>query len=228
MQKPYIKKYGKIAHFTIWTVDGQYIRKNIDEEFTNFGQHYRFSFIPKDEFWIDHEYGPGEDQFYIDHLLVENRLMASGMSYDKALMRADQIEKKERSKSALIKRIASLDSKHLIDDIHKTLLRKYSKNVNVWIVRGELVRGLLFIDFTEGGHDKVYPFVPEKEIWLDDELGPQERKFVLLHELHERYLMSQGWIYKKAHKDSSESEYYCRSHPEELEAKLQLEIDRNK
>jgi hypothetical protein len=29
----------------------------MDEEFTNFGQHYRYPYIPKNELWIDQEAG---------------------------------------------------------------------------------------------------------------------------------------------------------------------------
>ena len=82
MKKPYIKKYKQVSKFTVWIVDGKYIRTNIDEEFTNFGHHLIFSFIPKNEFWIDHEFGESEEaQYYIDHMLIENRLMAQGKSF---------------------------------------------------------------------------------------------------------------------------------------------------
>jgi len=56
--------------------DGVYIRGHIDEEFTNFGQHYRFPFIPERELWIDAEAKDDERAFFIDHLLVEHDLMA--------------------------------------------------------------------------------------------------------------------------------------------------------
>ena len=227
MKKPYIKKLDKIGPITVWIVDGQQVRRSMDEEFTNFGQHGRFPFIPKNEFWIDREFGPGEQQFFIDHLLVEHRLMASGMTYDRALERAAAIERKERRKTELIKETAGLNRPGIIESVHKLLLRKYSRRVKVWVVKGELVRGLFFIDFTEGGHDKVYRFVPENEVWLDDDLSPQERRYVLLHELHERYLMVQGWTYGRAHRDASKVEYYCRSHPGELAANLRREIQRN-
>jgi hypothetical protein len=226
-RKPYLKKYAQVAHFTIWIVDGKFVRAHDDEEFTNFGQHYRFPFIPKSEFWIDEEHGAGEEQFFIDHLLVENKLMSEGMKYDQALERADLKEERERRKTRLIQKLAGLDRKHLIRHIHKTLLRKYSGAVRVWIVRGDLVRDLYFIDFTEGGHDKVYHFVPENEVWLDDDVGPRERRFVLLHELHERALMAKGWTYGRAHRDSSHVEYFCRSHPEKLEKMLREEMRKN-
>jgi hypothetical protein len=227
MKKPYLKKVDQIGPLTVWVVDGQYVRKNVDEEFTNFGQHYRFRFIPLREFWIDEEHGLGEKQFFIDHLLVEHRLMAGGMVYDKALEKADAIERRERRKTELIRQISRLPKKAIIQNIHKRLLKKYSGTVRVWVVKGELVRSLYFIDFTEGGHDKVYHFVPKNEVWLDDDLSPGERKFVLLHELHERHLMSLGWPYFKAHRSSSRIEYHCRAHPEELEENLRLEAEKN-
>jgi len=227
MKKPYIKKLDQIAALAVWIVDGQYVRKNIDEEFTNFGQHYRFRFIPLHELWIDKEHGLGEEQFFIDHLLVEHRLMAGGMTYDRALEKADAVERRERHKAELIREISRLRKKDIVENIHKQLLKKYSRTVQVWVVKGELVRSLEFIDFTEGGHDKVYHFVPKNEVWLDDDLGPGERKFVLLHELHERHLMTLGWAYFKAHRSASRIEYHCRAHPEELEAALRLETEKN-
>jgi hypothetical protein len=228
MKKPYLKKADRIGPVTVWIVDGQYVRKNIDEEFTNFGQHYRFRFIPLHEFWIDEEHGLGEEQFFIDHLLVEHRLMAEGMAYDQALGRADAVERRERRKTELIRELSRLSSRDVVENIHKQLLKKYSGTVSVWIVKGELVRSLYFIDFTEGGHDKVYHFVPRNEVWLDDDLGPGERKLVLLHELHERHLMTLGWPYFKAHRSASRIEYHCRAHPEELEADLRLEAQKNR
>jgi hypothetical protein len=228
MKKPYLKKFDQIGDITIWMVDGQYIRKNIDEEFTNFGQHYGFRFIPTHEFWIDQERSPGEEHFFVDHLLIEQRLMAGGMDYDSALARADAVERRERRKTKLIRGIAKLSRKKIVKNIHTQMLKKYSGTVRVWVVKGDLVRSLYFIDFTEGGHDFVYRnFVPKNEVWLDDDLGRGERRFVLLHELHERYLMSLGWPYYKAHRSASKIEYHCRAHPEELESALRREAKNN-
>jgi hypothetical protein len=218
MKKPYLKKLDQIADIKVWIVDGQYVRGRMDEEFTNFGQHFRFRFIPRQEFWIDQEHGLGEEHFFIDHLLVEHRLMSHGMAYDDALGKADAVELKERRKAELIKQISKLSRRKTLENIHKQMFKKYSGGgVNVWMVRGELVRSLYFIDFTEGGHDLVYPhFIPKNEVWLDDD-----------HELHERHLMGLGWPYVKAHRSASRIEYHCREHPQELEANLLLEAEKN-
>ena len=229
MKKPYIKKLDQIANITVWIVDGQYVRGKIDEEFTNFGQHFRFRFIPMHEFWIDKEHVLGEGKLFIDHLLTEYRLMAQGMAYDKALEKADAVELKERRKAKLVRQISKLSKRKIIQDIHKQPLKKYSGAVKVWIIEGGLVRSLYSVDFTEGGHDLVYPhFIPKNEVWLDDDLSPRERKFVLLHKLHERYLMGLGWPYFKAHRSASRIEYHCREHPDELEANLSLEVEKNR
>jgi hypothetical protein len=230
MKKPYLKKFTKIADFTAWIVDGEYIRENIDEEFTNYGQHYLFPFIPKNEFWIDKERISGEEKYYIHSMLTINRLLARGMSHGKAIKIADQEERSERAKSTLMKKRIGLKKypKKLIDSIHKNLLQKYSnKKIKVWIVSGEIVRDLFFLDFTEGGHGYIYSFIPKNEVWIDDDIEPDEIKFVLLHEMHERALMSKGMKYDLAHADSSKAEYYCRKHPEQIDIKLKKEIEKN-
>jgi hypothetical protein len=85
------------------------------------------------------------------------------------------------------------------------------------------VRSAFDIDFTAGGHDHVYEFVPEGEVWIDDAIEEKERGFVLLHELHERNRMAEGWPYSKAHTESSRLEFRCRHHPDELHDALTTE-----
>lgn len=230
MKKPYIKKISSISNFEVWLVDGKHIREHLDMEFTNFGHHYRFNFIPENELWIDQEKVPGEEEFYINHLLAEHRLMAQGVPYKDALRKAGIAEKKQRSKAIFSGKTLPPNCKKedYIPWIHKKLLKEYSRQMNTWIVDGELVRGIFFIDFTEGGHDKVYDFIPLGEVWIDDDLAETEIKFVVLHELHERALMMQGLKYPEAHKRASQAEYYCRQHPEETKNKIQEELDRNK
>ncbi|MCJ7611571.1 MAG: hypothetical protein MUP19_04845 [Candidatus Aminicenantes bacterium] len=227
MAKPYLKKIETVAGFAVWSVDGKHIREKIDEEFTNFGQHYRFRFIPRHEFWIDQERTPGEEHFFVDHLLLENHLMAEGLPYDQALEKADR---KERRKADFIQKgiKPGLSKAEVVAKVHKQLLKSYSRHLSVWVADGRLVRDFFFIDYTEGGHDKVYTFIPPREVWLDDDLELKERKFVLLHEVHERFLMTQGLKYFKAHRSASHIEYHCRHHPEELDQTLAGELAKNK
>ena len=96
LKPPYLAKDGQRGDFQVWIVNGAYIRGHTDEEFTNFGQHYRYPYIPDKEFWLDQEAEHDERRFFIDHLLVEHKLMAKGAPYVNALTQANQAERKER------------------------------------------------------------------------------------------------------------------------------------
>jgi len=217
LKPPYIQKIEERGQLEVWMVDGSYIRSHIDEEFTNFGQHYRYPYIPLNELWIDREAEHDERRFFIDHLLVEHRLMAEGMPYEKALAIADLAERKERRRLGDVSRLTHR-GQQLPDgrDAHERLWKKLENGVSVWIVNGRLVRSVFDIDFTEGGHDYVYEFVPRNEVWIDDAIVEPERGYILLHELHERNRMASGWPYSKAHVEASRLEYHCRHHPDEL------------
>jgi len=232
MKKPYLKKISKIGKFSVWWVNGMYIRNNVNREFTNFSHHFHFKFIPKYEFWIDKEYDNGEDRFFIDHLLVEWKLMSKGIKYIPALDKACEKELQERKKSSLFKKVGNKfkkNPKKVPKEVYIKLLKEYSKDsIKVFLVNGELVRDLYYINFTEGGHEYVYNFVPKKEVWIDDDLSPQERKFVILHEVHERFLMSKGYEYHKAHASSSAIEYEARHNPAKTKKLLDSEYAKNK
>jgi hypothetical protein len=182
------------------------------------------------EFWIDKQYSADESNYFLDHMILEWHLMNDGKSYNFALEKADALEIKERKKSELMKKeekIKTLLESGVPKNLYKEKVTE-NEGVTVWVVKGELVRDLFFIDFTEGGHHFVYDFVPFKEVWIDDELNPTERGFVLLHELHERYLMYTGTAYPHAHHSSSIIEYKCRRDPAQLNSRMDIEIEKNK
>jgi hypothetical protein len=224
LKLPYLRKDQERGDFQIWIVDGSYIRGHIDEEFTNFGQHYRYAYIPPNEFWIDEEAEHDERTFFIDHLLTEHGLMAKGMPYEKALVEADRVERRERRRAGDVRK-ATHRGRQLPDasSVHERLWKKLENGVSVWVVNGRLVRSVFDIDFTAGGHDHVYEFVPEGEVWIDDAITEKERGFVLLHELHERNRMAGGTPYSQAHAESSKLEFHSRHHPDELHDSLAAE-----
>lgn len=224
LKPPYVRKLDERGDLQAWLVDGGYIRGHIDEEFTNFGQHYRFLYIPANELWIDQGSSSEEQQYFIDHLLVEHRLMAKGVPYDKALPEADRAERKERRRSGDLSRLTH-QGRTLPDgrDAHQRLWKSLESGLSVWVVDGRLVRSVFDIDFTEGGHDYVYEFVPQNEIWIDDAILEPERPYVLLHEMHERNRMPAGLPYSSAHAESSRLEFRCRHHPDELHEALAAE-----
>ena len=217
LQLPYLRKLDRRGDIAVWIVDGSHVRGHLDEEFTNFGQHYRYPYIPEKEFWIDEEAEHDEYLFFIDHLLLEHRLMAQGKPYGEALVVADSAERRERRRAGDVA-AATHHGKQLPDGkaAHDRLWKKLENGVSVWIVNGRFVRSVFDIDFTAGGHDHVYEFVPTGEVWIDDAITEKERGFVLLHELHERNRMETGIAYSPAHAESSRIEFHCRHHPDEL------------
>lgn len=221
---PYLGKDDTRGDIQVWIVDGAYIRGRIDEEFTNFGQHYRYPYIPEKEFWIDAEAEDDERTFFIEHLLVEHQLMAKGAAYAEAITEADRAERRERRRAGDVRKVTH-GGKQLPDPkaVHERLWKTLENGAKVWIVNGRLVRSVFDIDFTAGGHDHVYEFVPQGEVWIDSDIEEKERGFVLLHELHERNSMTEGVPYSKAHNESSRLEFRCRHHPDELHDALAAE-----
>ena len=199
-----LKTFGIIK---VYEVDGEKIRKDLDPNFTNFGQHYDFNYIPKNELWIDRENSTGEKNFFITHMLTELKLIENGMGPDKADDVACIIEEVERHKSKKYQLNVSVK-----DNCDKVKIKKIAdiKGILIFEVDGELVRDFFYDSFTEGGHDLVYNWIPEKEIWIDNDVVEKERPFIILHEFIERSFMEKGMIYEKAHMKALVDEWESR------------------
>ena len=88
-REPRIERAGSRNGLTAWLVDGSWVRKNIDEEFSNFGHHYTYDEIPKGELWLDSETDPDERRFYLSHMRREYRLRERGIDEETARKRAN-------------------------------------------------------------------------------------------------------------------------------------------
>lgn len=144
LKPPYLKKVGQRGDITIWVVDGTFVRTHIDEEFTNYAQHYAFPFVPEHEFWLDKEAEEDEQQFFIDHLLVEYRLMKKGVPYDDALEAADKKERLERERDGDVRKVTTRRGLADPTKVHLQLWKKLESGVSVWIVDGRLVRSVRY------------------------------------------------------------------------------------
>lgn len=227
--RAYIKKIGIFEPYAVWLVDGEYIRKEMDENFVEFEHNIHLPFIPHNELWIDHETHPRERRFFIENALTERTLVDEGTTEKDAHAKANRNEARERIHD-LPESLRALRSKHeeLVKRIHKDLLQEWSTDaVKIWLVNGTLVRDFFLIEYASGGHDHVYPFIPEGEIWIEDILSEQERTFIILHELHERFLMDGGKKYPEAHHGATIVEDYYRDHPAETEARIREELEKN-
>lgn len=210
---PYIKLYKTVNGIDCYIIDGSYVRREMNDQFTNFGQHYRFPFIPTNEFWLDQQHGHKEYKYYIDHLLKEHELMKRGRSYAQAIDAGDRVEQRERIIG---------DNKQLLNE----RLLKTVNGIRICLINGESARDIYDIDFTAGGHDLIYDWVPPKTIYIDDTIPESEREFVLLHEVGEyngmaKDLQGKGKvshevrieIYNKEHNKISKVEREARKKP---------------
>jgi hypothetical protein len=171
----------------------------------------------------------------LKYFLARQKAIKQGKTPEQAKELGSIAEQEARNKSKLISSIKNLSQQDKISKIHRRLWKKYSKNrIKVWIVRGFLVRSLLFLDFTAGGHEKIYDFVPETEIWIDDSLNPNERESLLLHELYERRLMAEDTTssskqesYYKTHEQALILEQEFRDNPKALKKRIRQELEKN-
>jgi len=204
-----IRETHSIGNFKVFIVDGAAIRKEVEKDFTNFAEHFRFSkLIPKMEFWIDEGQSQKEIPFFLSHMLIEWKLMSEGKSYKVALEAADKKEKQERKDAIRSKRPRKKILKS--GGVELKSLGKDEYGIEIFLVNGEKVRTLFDIDFVEGGHDLVYDFIPPKRIWIDNDMVVKERAPTILHESSERNSMSHGMSYENAHHIALQVEWKWR------------------
>ncbi len=92
----------------------------------------------------------------------------------------------------------------------------------VYIVDGLVVRNEIDIDYVAGGHGYVYDYIPQNEVWIERDVEPVERPYVLLHELVEiRHMRDYLWKYDRAHEEANRVEAIARTSPARLEKMLQ-------
>lgn len=71
--------------------------------------------------------------------------------------------------------------------------------ISVCVVSGKEVRDKIDVDFTMGGHHLAHDYIPDSEVWIDDDdLG--EYNETLVHEVVEWFVMKHlGISYEDAH-----------------------------
>ena len=160
-------------------VDGYKIRQTLDPDFNvlhlkrremgNFDSKW---YIPENEIWLD-SYFKEEEKFLID---IETANLEGGnrQAYK------DKFCKKSPPPPFIEKEEA--------DD-----------NLKIKYVNGRIIREYFDPFFVMGGHDLVYNYVPQGEIWLDNHINPLDLPHVLAHEKYERELMAEGKSYDVAH-----------------------------
>jgi hypothetical protein len=225
------KLIGKWGKYSIFTVNDLEIRNKAEyaEEFSDYGVNIgkkglrtlNFKFIPKNEIWIAKSIKPDERHYIISNALEYIRGIERGMDPGNSYENAIKKEQSVRTKNVINKyHIKSKNTKFapLHKDIpEKVYLKKYgvikddSETVNIFIVKGEVVRDLYKTDYVEGGHYYVYNWIPKEEIWIENIVSQEEIPVIILHEFLERILMKyKKFQYVRAHVAASKVEFEHR------------------
>jgi hypothetical protein len=185
--------FGRVQAYL---VDGTRIRTEIDTNFPNVSHHWRGSYIPDNEIWVDTNTDPGERDVLVMRGWVEMsaaRMVAGNLgSFSEKGTEAEEGARKYVGKIR----------KQLVLTGHAPDL------VKVYLVWG--VREAIHVDFYAGGHGYVYDYVPQDEVWIDGTMQEPEFMPTLGHELFERQLMQLGMDYDTAHAAALEREQWER------------------
>jgi hypothetical protein len=97
-------------------------------------------------------------------------------------------------------------------DFRKKLIVTTKDGVKIYLINADHVRDEIDIDYTMGGHAYVYPnYIPEDEVWIDEEMNKEDQYSTIVHETTERNEMRNRHLdYSKAHDDASAAELKVR------------------
>ena len=122
---------------------------------------------------------------------------------DKSPLRKEAKEANDRGKKIIYKQS---------QDFRKKLIATTKDGVKIYLIDADHVRDDIDIDYTMGGHAYVYPnYVPEDEVWIDEEMNKEDQYSTMVHETTERNEMRNRHLkYDKAHDDASAAEIKVR------------------
>lgn len=177
-------------------VDGFKIRNTIDVDFSVIGDHNLYPYIGRGEIWFDRAFIKEKD-FFI-RLFRERSLLTKKFGYEKA--------------KEILRAKWCLDAAWHDNSLKRIRLKivRREKFLTIFLVDGGVVRKTLDPNFCFGGHWKIYKYIPKNEVWIDSAVLPGERKYVIIHEMHELKLMKKGMNYNNAHDFASASEKAAR------------------
>ena len=94
--------------------------------------------------------------------------------------------------------------------IHKRFLFKLPDGTKVVEVIGPQVRRH-HVDYVEGGHGYIYPWIPRDVIWAEKMLNRQDECCNAVHKIREQRKMKyHGWSYDRAHDHANRVESRLR------------------
>ncbi len=182
-------------------VNGFLIRNTLDDDFSSIHYHgqeiTRWDkkwYIPKGEVWID--------QIYKDETAW---LLKTDHAIERYLRKKPNKSTTSHQKNQKID--THIDYRHFAKSIcrpgpiPKFIIKSETNgDIPIQYVNGSIVRQYIDPEFVMGGHDLVYSYITNQEIWIDILMNPKEIPYILLHEKTERELMAKnGKTYDIAH-----------------------------
>lgn len=95
VNKKLVEAVGK---FKVFLVNGEFIRSNLEPDFTMGSHHFVSDYIPEGEIWIDDRLSDKDRLSLIHHEIHETKLMKKGLSYEEAHASATRSEMRFRRK----------------------------------------------------------------------------------------------------------------------------------
>lgn len=120
------------------------------------------------------------------------------------------IENLEEYRNLLFNDLDRFSKDNIFGALQKLFLGRF-RDYDVYSVNGAAVKLLYDIDFVEGGNFRAYKYVPEGEIWIDNNLDNSDMKFTLSHEYFEAEMMKDGLQYDNPDNPGKDLDY---AHPQ--------------
>jgi 8-oxo-dGTP diphosphatase len=98
-------------------------------------------------------------------------------------------------------------------DVRKQPIGACPHGLKIFLVDGEVIRNEHDSDFVQGGNPERYKWIPQGQIWIDNNTPRDEIPLVALHECREAHLMhDKHEQYEQAHDEAKELENKFRNH----------------
>ena len=94
LNKIHSSNLGELFDFSVWAVDGEIIRDEVDIDFVAGGNPARYAYVPENEIWIEKNLSPADAAPTILHEIIEvNYMLSENLSYNAAHNKANKAEK---------------------------------------------------------------------------------------------------------------------------------------
>ena len=208
-----------MAHddWEIYTVDASVVRNvaRHDEEFGNFATQEEFKdLIPRGEIWLGEKSFPREGICFVVNALTrlgsKQRGASEERAYDAGIAAERELRERLTGRTFRDGKPHARPPEEIYVDRYVEL-DDHQFSIDVWRIDGHVVRSFYKTDYTEGGHGYVYPWVPKRQIWIEEGIDAWELPFVICHEYIELRLMRDvGLDYDRAHAICSKMEFELR------------------